>query len=147
MSASDFNGQWNYPTSERFGPGRIRELSDACRELGMRKPLLVTDRGLASLDIVTDAVQALRDSGLPTEVFSDVRGNPVGENVDAGVQMLREQGHDGVIAFGGGSALDVGKAVALMWKQTRPLWDFEDRADWWTRIDPEGMAPVVAVPS
>lgn len=140
-------GTWNYPTHVRFGAGRIAELGDACRELGITKPLLVTDRGLAPLQMVADTVALLGNAGLPTEVYADVRGNPVGEDVDGGVAMLREGGFDGVIAFGGGSALDVGKAVALMWGQTRPLWDFEDQADWWTRIDPAGILPIVAVPT
>ncbi len=142
-----FKGNWNYPTPVRFGAGRIAELPAACRELGMARPLLVTDSGLADLDIVRDAVGRLDADGLPTAVFSGVEGNPTGEMVDAGVAVMRAGGHDGVVAFGGGSALDVAKAVALMAGQTRPLWDFEDRADWWTRVDVAGMRPVVAVPT
>jgi alcohol dehydrogenase class IV len=147
MNADHLTANWNYPTTVRFGVGRIAQLPDACRDLGMKRPLLVTDRGLAGLPMVADALTRMREAGLPAGLFSEVRGNPVGGDVDAGVAALREGGHDGVIAFGGGSALDVGKAVALMWKQRRPLWDFEDRADWWTRVDPDGMAPVVAVPT
>ena len=142
-----FRGNWNYPTSVRFGVGRIAELPAACRELGMRRPLVVTDPGLADLDITRRAIANNVDAGLPTALFSDVRGNPVGENVDAGVEAYRVGGCDGVIAFGGGSALDVAKAVALMVGQDRPLWDFEDVGDWWTRVRVEGMAPVVAVPT
>ncbi len=140
-------GNWNYPTSIRFGAGRIRELSLACRELGMRRPLLVTDQGLASLPMIADAVTANADDGLPTALFSEVRGNPVGANVIAGVAAFHEADCDGVIAFGGGSALDVGKAVGLMVGQARPLWDFEDVGDNWTRVDADAMAPVVAVPT
>jgi alcohol dehydrogenase class IV len=144
---TSFTGTWNYPTAVRFGAGRLAELPDACRALGMTRPLLVTDRGLVNLDIVKQAVAILDKGGLPTAVFSDVAGNPTGAHVDAGTAVFRAGEHDGVVAFGGGSALDVAKAVALMAGQTRPLWDFEDRADWWTRIDPDGMRPVVAVPT
>ena len=147
MSASSLQGNWNYPTSVRFGAGRIAELPDACRELGMTRPLIVTDRGLASLPMVQDSLTRLRAADLPSDIFHEVRGNPTGEDVAAGVGALRAGGHDGVVAFGGGSAMDVAKTVALMWKQTRPMWDFEDRADWWTRVNPSGMAPVVAVPT
>lgn len=142
-----FTGNWNYPTPVRFGAGRVAELPDACRELGIQRPLLVTDHGLADLPITKDAVATLDAAGLPTAVFSGVEGNPTGAMVEAGVAAFRGAGHDGVVAFGGGSALDVGKAVAMMVGQTRPLFDFEDRADWWTRIDPAGMRPLVAVPT
>ena len=141
------SGDWNYPAPIRFGPGRIRELAQTCREFGIERPLLVTDPGLAALSMVTDAAQACRDSGLACEVFSDVRANPVESNVTDGVRALRDGGHDGVIGFGGGSALDAAKAVALMSGQIRALWDFEDREDWWTRADADGIAPVVAVPT
>lgn len=144
---SRLQGNWNYPTALRFGAGRIAELPQACRELGMARPLLVTDPGLAALPMVQDAAQRCTDDGLPCEVFSDVQGNPVEENVTAGVERFREGGHDGVVAFGGGSALDVGKAVALMVGQSRPIWDFEDREDWYTRVNVAGMVPVVAVPT
>lgn len=144
---SNLVGNWNYPTTVRFGAGRISELPQHCRDLGMTRPLLVTDRGLANLPIVADTVALLAAAGLPVAVFSDVHPNPTGADVSNGLTVLREGKHDGVIAFGGGSALDAAKAIALMAGQTRPLWDFEDRADWWTRIDPNGMVPVVAVPT
>lgn len=140
-------GSWNYPTSVRFGAGRINELPAACAELGITRPLLITDRGLAHLPIVTDTVAMARKAGLDVAVFSDVQGNPEGADVDRGLTMLRDGQHDGVIAFGGGSALDVAKAVALMAHQTRPLFDFEDVGDWWTRVDVDAMVPVVAVPT
>jgi len=140
-------GNWNYPTLIRFGAGRIVELPQHCRALGMQRPLLVTDAGLASLPMVARAVKICRDAGLGCEVFSDVQPNPVEANVTAGVQAFRSGGHDGVIAFGGGSALDTAKGVALMVGQTRPIWDFEDREDWFTRVNVAGMAPVVAVPT
>jgi alcohol dehydrogenase class IV len=141
------HGNWNYPTAIRFGAGRIGELPAACRELDMQRPLLVTDEGLRDLPMVADAVSLCRDAGLPCEVFSDVRANPVADNVTAGVAAHRAAGSDGVIAFGGGSGLDAGKAIALMVGQDRPLFDFEDREDWYTRVNVDGMVPVVAVPT
>lgn len=140
-------GNWNYPTAIRFGAGRISELPGACRELGMARPLLVTDPGLAELPMVKAALARCRSEGLGCALFADVQGNPVEANVTAGVAAFRAGEHDGVIAFGGGSALDVGKTVALMVGQTRPLWDFEDREDWYTRVNVDGMVPVVAVPT
>jgi alcohol dehydrogenase class IV len=143
----DHTSNWNYPTSIRFGPGRIKELAEACSEIGISKPLLVTDPGIAKLPILEQALTATAGGGMPAEVFSAVDANPVGENVDAGVEAYRGGGHDGVIAMGGGSALDAAKAIALMAGQNRPLWDFEDVGDNWTRVRAEGMAPVVAVPT
>jgi alcohol dehydrogenase class IV len=140
-------GNWNYPTLIRFGAGRIRELPDACRTLGISRPLIVTDPGLAKLPIIADAVRVLSEAGVPNAVFSEIQGNPVEPNVTQGVAAFRKGSHDGVVAFGGGSALDVGKAIALMVGQTRPIFDFEDREDWYTRVNVAGMAPVVAVPT
>ena len=140
-------GNWNFPTLIRFGAGRIRELPDACRALGISKPLIVTDPGLAKLPIIADASRRLIEAGVPNAVFSEMQGNPVEPNVTQGVAVFRKGGHDGVIAFGGGSALDVGKAIALMAGQTRPIFDFEDREDWYTRVNVGGMVPVVAVPT
>ncbi len=145
--AAPLTGTWNYPTPMRFGVGRIRELPDACRELGMTRPMLVTDHGLVDLDITKDAVALTTASGLPTTLFSGVDGNPTGSNVEAGVAAFKNTDCDGVIAFGGGSAIDVAKAVAMMVGQDRPLFDYEDQGDWWTRINPAGMVPVVAVPT
>ena len=147
MHAEPKPGNWSYPTPIRFGVGRIAELPDACRELGMQRPLLVTDPGLAGFDMVSNAAQSCTNAGLPCAVFADVQGNPVEANVSAGVNMFKQGDHDGVIAFGGGSALDAGKAIALMAGQNRPIWDFEDREDWHTRVNEAGMAPVVAVPT
>ncbi len=140
-------GNWNFPTLMRFGPGRIAELADACTELGMTRPLLVTDPGLAALPMIGAARDANAAAGLETALFSDIKGNPVGKNVEDGVTVYRATGCDGVIAFGGGSALDAAKAIALMVGQDRPIWDFEDREDWFTRVNTFGMAPVVAVPT
>ncbi len=143
----NLKGNWNYPTQMIFGPGRIRNLAQACKMLGMKRPLLVTDPGLAGLPMVKDAIAANAAEGLPTGLFSAVKPNPVGHNVEEGVKAYKEGGHDGVIAFGGGSGLDCAKAVALMVGQTRPLWDFEDKGDNWKRVDPAGVAPIVAVPT
>ena len=140
-------GNWNYPTPIRFGPGRIRELAQTCIEFGIERPLLITDPGLAAMPMVADAAQACRDAGLACEIFSDVQANPVEANVAEGVRAFHDGGHDGVIGFGGGSALDAAKAVALMSGQSLPIWDFEDREDWWTRADAGGIAPAVAVPT
>jgi alcohol dehydrogenase class IV len=138
---------WNYPTAVRFGAGRIKELPEACRAAGITKPLLVTDAGLAKLDITHDALALLKDGGAEAGLFSDVRPNPNDANVEAGVAAFNAGGHDGVVAFGGGSGLDTGKAIAFMAGQTRPMWDFEDIGDWWTRADADGIAPIVAVPT
>jgi alcohol dehydrogenase class IV len=135
----NLKGNWNYPTLIRFGAGRIKELPDACKTLGMQRPLIVTDPGLAKLPMIANALKSLTDAGLGGDVFSDIQANPVEANVVAGVAKFRSGGHDGVIAFGGGSALDVGKAVALMSGQSRPIFDFEDREDWFTRVDVKGM--------
>lgn len=140
-------GNWNYPTSIRCGAGRIVELPEHCRALGIVQPLLVTDAGLAPMPIVARVLEICRGAGLACGLFADVQSNPVEANVVAGVAAYRQGAHDGVIAFGGGSALDTAKAIALMVGQARPIWDFEDREDWYTRVDTAGMAPVVAVPT
>jgi len=144
---NDLVGNWNYPTTIRFGAGRVGELADACRGLGMTRPLLITDPGLAELPMVRDAIAANDADGLPTGLFSDIQPNPVSANVETGVKAFRDGGHDGVVAFGGGSGLDAAKAVAFMSGQSRPIWDFEDIGDWWTRADADGIAPIVGVPT
>ena len=138
---------WNYPTSVKFGAGRISELVDACKSSGIERPLFVTDPGLAALPMTQMVFGTLKAAGLKAQIFSSIKSNPVESNVAAGVAVLREGLHDGVIAFGGGSALDVGKVIAFMAGQTRPMWDFEDVGDWWTRADPKGIVPVIAVPT
>jgi alcohol dehydrogenase class IV len=140
-------GNWNYPTRVLHGPGRIAELAQACRGLGIRRPLFVTDAGLLPSPIAQATLARLRSEGLAAPVFCDIKPNPVGANIKDGVAVYRAGGHDGVIAFGGGSALDAGKAIAFMSGQRRPIWDFEDVDDWWTRADPDGIAPIVAVPT
>ncbi len=147
LDPKTLKANWNYPTRIWFGPGRIVELAEACRASGIARPLLVTDPGLAKLPMVADAMKTLAGAQLGAAVFSDLRPNPIGKNVADGVAAFRAGRHDGVIAMGGGSALDVGKAVAFMSGQSRPLWDFEDVGDNWTRADPAGIAPIVAVPT
>ncbi|MEZ5560969.1 MAG: iron-containing alcohol dehydrogenase [Pseudomonadales bacterium] len=138
---------WSFPTAIRFGAGRIDELADACTSLGIRRPLLVTDHGLAALPITGRALALLRDGGLPAALFADVKPNPVATNLESGLAAYRAGEHDGVVAFGGGSGLDMGKLIAFMAGQKRPVWDFEDVGDWWQRADPAGIAPIVAVPT
>jgi alcohol dehydrogenase class IV len=147
LDPATLTGNWNFPTAMRFGPGRITELAEACKSRGMAKPLLVTDPGLAQLPMVADALAGNEAEGLPTGLFSDIKPNPVGKNVDDGLAAFRGGGHDGIIAFGGGSGLDAAKAIAFMAGQTKPMWDFEDRGDNWKAADPEGIAPIVAVPT
>ncbi len=138
---------WHYPTAIRFGAGRIVELPDACREAELDSPLLVTDQGLAELPMVTEAVAACRAAGLGCSLFGGIRSNPTLRNVEIGLAAFRAGNHDGVIAFGGGSALDAGKAIAFMAGQTLPIWDFEDIGDNWRRADADGIRPVIAVPT
>lgn len=138
---------WNYPTTVHFGVGRIAELADICKFLGMQRPLLVTDKGLADSAIVKDALAVNKAGGLPTVLFANVDSNPSDRNVEDGVAAFRQYKRDGVVAFGGGSALDAGKAVAFMAGQTRPLWDFEDVGDNWQRANTTELTPLVAVPT
>ena len=145
--AESFVGDWNFPTQIRFGPGRVDELPEACGELGISAPLLVTDPVLAALPFVERTRSLCSEAGLRCGLFCEVRGNPVGDNVSAGVEAFRSGGHDGVIALGGGSSLDVGKAVGLMVGQDLPIWEFEDIGNNFLKVDERGMVPVVAVPT
>ena len=140
-------GTWSYPTAIRFGAGRVAELGEACAAAGISRPLLVTDRGLAGLPITVRAREIMAAAGLGDAIFAEVDPNPNEINLAAGVEAYRAGGHDGVIAFGGGSGLDLGKMVAFMAGQTRPVWDFEDIGDWWTRADADAIAPIIAVPT
>lgn len=140
-------GNWSYPTAVKFGAGRISEIADACKSAGISKPLLVTDKGLASMEITTKTLDLIEAAGLGRGMFSEVDPNPTDKNADDGVKFYREGGFDGVIAFGGGSGLDLAKVIAFMAGQTRPLWDFEDIGDWWTRADADAIAPIIAVPT
>lgn len=138
---------WSYPTAVRFGAGRIKELPQACAAAGIRRPLLVTDRGLAALPITASTLDILEAAGLGRAMFAQVDPNPTDRNLADGIAAFKAGGHDGVVAFGGGSGLDLGKLVAFMAGQTRPVWDFEDIGDWWTRADAAAIAPNVAVPT
>ena len=138
---------WSYPTAIRFGAGRIAEIAEACAAAGISKPLLVTDRGLADMDITEKTRDLLDRAGLGNAMFAEVDPNPNEKNAEAGVLAFKDGHHDGVVAFGGGSGLDLGKVVAFWAGQTRPLWDFEDVGDWWTRADADAIAPIVAVPT
>ena len=141
------NANWSYPTAIRFGAGRISEIADACFVAGIKKPLLVTDRGLAGMEITQKTLNLLDDAGLGRAIFADVDPNPNEKNAAAGVAAYKAGNHDGVVAFGGGSGLDLGKVVAFLAGQSRPIWDFEDIDDWWTRANSEVIAPIVAVPT
>jgi alcohol dehydrogenase class IV len=143
----NYSANWNYPTNVKVGAGRIKELAGLCKSMGMQSPLLITDPGLATLPMLNAVVDDLNQSGLNCGLFSGIKANPTGENVDDGTAYYRQHNHDGVIAFGGGSALDAAKAVALMVGQERPVWDFEDVGDNWLRVNADGMAPVIAVPT
>jgi len=143
----NLTGNWSYPTAIKFGAGRIVELPEACAAAGMKTPLLVTDKGLADLPITQQALDILDAAGLGRAMFAEVDPNPTEINMDAGVAVYKAGGHDGVVAFGGGSGLDLGKMVAFMAGQTRPVWDFEDIGDWWTRADADAIAPIIAVPT
>jgi alcohol dehydrogenase class IV len=141
------NANWNYPTAIRIGAGRINELATACTEMGMKAPLLITDPGLAGLPMVSDIVANCRQAGLAIAVFSDIKPNPTGTNVENGIAAYRAGNHDGVIAFGGGSGLDAAKAVAVAANQTCSLWDLEDVGDNWLNADPDKIPPIIGVPT
>jgi len=141
------SANWNYPTAIRAGAGRVRELPALCFEFGIRAPLLVTDPGLASLPMINDILNDCEENGLRVQMFANIKGNPSGQNVTEGLTVFRSGEHDGVLAVGGGSALDAAKAIALMAGQTRPLWDFEDEGENYLRVNEDAMAPVIAIPT
>ncbi len=149
MSHAVPNRNWSYPTAIKFGVGRIAELADHAKSIGLKKPLLVTDKALASLPITAAALDVLDKAGLSRAMFCDVDPNPNEANMTAGIAAYLAGGHDGVICFGGGSALDLGKMVALMAHQRKDLsvWDLEDVDDWYTRADASKIAPIIAVPT
>ena len=138
---------WNYPTSLWVGENRVKDLTLACQNLKIKKPLFVTDKDLINLPIVKNIISELENSFNQINVFSNFSGNPIGENVDEGVIAFKKFQCDGVIAFGGGSGLDVGKAIAFMSGQSRKIWDFEDIGDYWKRADQRNIAPIIAVPT
>ena len=138
---------WNYPTTMWVGENRIKDLGIACKTLNINRPLLVTDTGLSKSSIVIDVLKNLKEEGFFVNLYSNVIGNPTGNNVNEGVDCYNENNCDGVIAFGGGSGLDVGKAIAFMSGQTLPIWDFEDVGDNWTKANSKKIAPIIAVPT
>ncbi|MEA2928848.1 MAG: hypothetical protein QOG38_1276 [Hyphomicrobiales bacterium] len=143
----ELRGNWNYPTTVRFGAGRIGELGEHVKAVGIKNPLFVTDPVVAKMPMTAKAMETLSAAGIAGSLFSDVQPNPVEANIAAGVAAFKAGAHDGVVAFGGGSALDAGKLIAFMKGQTRPVFDFEDVGDWWTRADAGVIAPIVAVPT
>ncbi len=149
MTSSDIKlaGNWNYPTAMHFGAGRIGDLAELCRDHGINHPLIVTDPGLAKLPMVANIETALQKDGLAVTIFSQIQENPAEQHVQAGIAALCAADADGVVALGGGSALDVGKAIALMAGQTRPIWDFEDVGNNWQRADSAAILPTIAVPT
>ena len=140
-------GNWSYPTQIKFGAGRVREISDACNQANIKRPLLITDKGLCNLPITSKTLQLMKEAGLGDALFSNVDPNPNEKNLNSGITAFKEGNHDGVIAFGGGSGLDLGKLVAFMVGQDRSVWDFEDVSDWWTRANPNTIFPIVAIPT
>jgi alcohol dehydrogenase class IV len=145
--AEPLNADWSYPTKIRLGAGRVSELAEACVGSGMARPLFVTDKGLAALSMTGRVRDLLEEAGLGSAMFSGVDPNPGDTNLAAGIKIYRAGGHDGVVAFGGGSALDLGKLIAFQAGQTRPVWDFEDIGDNWTRADASDIAPSIAIPT
>ena len=138
---------WNYPTTVWVGNNRIIEINSACKSLKIKKPLFVTDKDLAGLDFVKNIIKIIEKEFKNVNIFSNFSGNPNGDDVDKGVKEFKKNKCDGVIAFGGGSGLDVGKAIAFMSGQTRPIWDFEDIGDYWKRANNDNIAPIIAVPT
>tara|TARA_B100001989_G_scaffold206326_1_gene155063 strand:- start:298 stop:1455 length:1158 start_codon:yes stop_codon:yes gene_type:complete len=138
---------WNYPTTVWVGENRINDLREACKNLNITKPLLVTDKDLIDLPFIKNIISENLKKFVNFSIFSNFTGNPVGENVDEGVSEFKKNSCDGVIAIGGGSALDVGKAIAFMSGQTRPIWDFEDVGDYWKRANEENISPIIAIPT
>ena len=138
------NMNWNYPTNVWFGVDRSKEIQKACDTLGIKNPLIVTDPGLLQTSIIDEINSGLSSD---TQIYSDVQGNPTGSNVTNGVKVFLEGDHDGVIAIGGGSGMDAGKGIAFLAHQSKPLWDFEDIGDWWTRADSSVIKPIIAIPT
>ena len=138
---------WNYPTSVWVGENRVKDLSQACGNLKISSPLFVTDKDLINLDMTKSIILEVKKKFSSLATFSNFSGNPIGENVEEGVSEFKKNKCDGVIAFGGGSGLDVGKAIAFMSGQSRPIWDFEDIGDYWKRADEKNIAPIIAVPT
>ncbi|WP_340149585.1 iron-containing alcohol dehydrogenase [uncultured Sneathiella sp.] len=147
MDANTLMGNWNYPTAMRFGIGRLRELGATCKEAGMKNPLLVTDPGLAALPMIGEAMESCKAAGIGCGLFHDVKPNPVGKNVDDGVAVYKAGGHDGIIAFGGGSGIDAAKAVAVMAAQTQSLFGYLEGGKDWEEIPASEIPPIIAIPT
>ena len=155
----DFFENWGYPNAVWFGNGRIRDLAKACKHLNIKKPLLVTDKDLAKNEMILNAVESNKKDSLTTEIFFDLKGNPLGTHVEKGVEKFKNGNHDGIIAFGGGSSLDVGKSIALQSSLNRPLWDFADGGSFWNEnnfgksmavnkiANPDNIKPIIAIPT
>jgi len=141
------NINWNYPTAMRTGEGRAQEIADICKELNMNVPLVVTDPGLAQLDMTQNILRCCEQAGIRAALFSDIKPNPTGTNVENGIKIYLAGKHDGVIALGGGSGLDAGKAIAVAANQTCSLWDLEDIGDNWLNADPGKIPPIIAIPT
>ena len=138
---------WNYPTTVWVGQDRVRDLVEACINLNIKKPLFVTDKDLINLPFIIQIISEIKVKFKELRIFSNFSGNPIGENVDEGVNEFKINNCDGVIAIGGGSAIDVGKAIAFMSGQNRPIWDFEDIGDYWKRADAKKISPIIAIPT
>ena len=138
------NINWNYPTPIWFGPGRIKDIQKACDDLNILNPLIVTDPGILKTNIITKLNNNLKTTA---KIYSEVQGNPTGKNVKDGVDFFNSFQNDGVIAVGGGSGMDTGKGIAFMAKQKKPIWDFEDIGDYWTRANSDVIFPIIAVPT
>ena len=141
------NFNWNYPTTMWVGKGRVNDLAQACNQLNIYKPLLVTDKELISTNMILEIIKSLKDKKISVNTFSNIVGNPTGDNVDYGVKEFHKNKNDGVIALGGGSSLDVGKAIAFMSGQNRPIWDFKDEGDNWTKANSKKIANIIAIPT
>ena len=138
---------WNYPTTVWVGEDRVNDLGEACINLKITKPLFVTDKDLINLSFIQKIINEIKSKFQELKIFSNFSGNPIGENVDEGVNEFKKNNCDGVIAIGGGSAIDVGKAIAFMSGQNRPIWDFEDIGDYWKRADEKNISPIIAIPT
>ncbi|MBX7145719.1 MAG: iron-containing alcohol dehydrogenase [Alphaproteobacteria bacterium] len=147
MTQEILSSKWNYPTTIHFGNGKIKILSDLCKKSNIRSPLIVTDKNLSNTPIVQTVLNELKNNQLKVNIFDNIQSNPVEKNISDGVTYYQNHHHDGVIALGGGSALDSGKAIAFMVGQSRPLWDFEDIGDFWQRANDQKIAPVIAIPT
>ena len=147
MNVDNLSASWNYPTTIHVGIDRVQKILQDCKSLGIKAPLLVTDPGLAKLPMTKSLMEICCDGGLQCELFQDIKSNPTGTNVELGVDAYRRGKHDSVIALGGGSALDAGKAIALLAGQDLSLWDFEDIGDNWSRADANKIAPIIAIPT